>query len=113
MYLPNHFDEGRDEELLGTIAAYPLGALVVNGPNGLDANHVPFLIDEKQPGVVGVPADHDAPKITGRPALSMSNEQFASLAGPPKNVEATRFVPVGFNAVMNPSSQMSVPLQAG
>lgn len=46
MYLPNHFDEAREEELLRTIAAHPLGALVVNGPNGLDANHVPFLIDE-------------------------------------------------------------------
>lgn len=46
MYLPSHFEEARVEELLRTIAAYPLGALVVNGPNGLDANHVPFLIDE-------------------------------------------------------------------
>jgi transcriptional regulator len=46
MYLPNHFEEVRDEELLRTIAAYPLGALVVRGPHGLDANLVPFLIDE-------------------------------------------------------------------
>lgn len=46
MYLPDHFDEAREEEVLRTIAAHPLGALVVNGPNGLDANHVPFLIDE-------------------------------------------------------------------
>lgn len=46
MYLPAHFDEARGEELLRTVAAYPLGALVVNGPGGLDANHVPFLIDE-------------------------------------------------------------------
>jgi transcriptional regulator len=45
MYLPQHFAESRDEELLQTIAAYPLGALVVRGPHGLDANHVPFLID--------------------------------------------------------------------
>jgi len=50
MYLPNHFEEARDEELLRTIAAYPLGALVVNGPNGLDANHVPFLTDEASGG---------------------------------------------------------------
>lgn len=50
MYLPNHFEEARDEELLRTIAAYPLGAMVVNGPNGLDANHVPFLIDEASGG---------------------------------------------------------------
>ena len=46
MYLPSHFDEVREEELLRTIAAHPFGALVVNGPNGLDANHVPFLVDE-------------------------------------------------------------------
>jgi transcriptional regulator len=46
MYLPNHFEEARIEELLRMIAAYPLGALIVNGPNGLDANHVPFLFDE-------------------------------------------------------------------
>ena len=50
MYLPSHYEEVRDEELLRTIAAYPLGALVVNGPNGLDANHVPFLIDEASAG---------------------------------------------------------------
>jgi transcriptional regulator len=46
MYLPTHFEEARDAELLRTIAAHPLGALVVRGPNGLDANHVPFLIGE-------------------------------------------------------------------
>ena len=46
MYSPQHFDESSDEELLRTIAAYPLGALVLNGPNGLDANHLPFLIDD-------------------------------------------------------------------
>lgn len=46
MYLPKHFDPSSEEELLRTVAAFPLGALVVNGPRGLDANHVPFLIDE-------------------------------------------------------------------
>ena len=50
MYLPDHFEEARTEELLRTIAAHPLGALVVNGPHGLDANHVPFLIDETSGG---------------------------------------------------------------
>ena len=48
MYVPKHFEEGRDDELLRTIAAYPFGALVVNGPHGLDANHLPFLVDEKK-----------------------------------------------------------------
>jgi transcriptional regulator len=45
MYLPPHFEEPRSEELQRLISAYPLGALVVKGPNGLDANHVPFLLD--------------------------------------------------------------------
>jgi transcriptional regulator len=50
MYLPNHFEESDEEELFRTIAAYPLGALVVNGPHGLDANHVPFLVDDAAAG---------------------------------------------------------------
>jgi len=50
MYLPDHFEEARAEELLQTIAAHPLGALVINGPHGQDANHVPFLVDETSGG---------------------------------------------------------------
>ena len=42
MYLPRHFEETRPEELQRFIAEYPLGALVVNRANGLDANHLPF-----------------------------------------------------------------------
>ena len=50
MYLPDHFEEARADDLLGLVRAYPLGALVVRGPNGLDANHVPFLLDEGEGG---------------------------------------------------------------
>lgn len=50
MYLPNHFENTQETDLLRTIAAYPLGALVVHGPDGLDANHVPFLIEEADAG---------------------------------------------------------------
>lgn len=46
MYMPAHFEETRIEELRRLIQAYPLGALVVNGPDGLDANHIPFHFDE-------------------------------------------------------------------
>ncbi len=42
MYLPRHFEEARVEELHRFISEYPLGILVVGGPNGLDANHLPF-----------------------------------------------------------------------
>ena len=46
MYLPEHFAERREEELHRLIREYPLGVLVLNGPNGLDANHLPFELGE-------------------------------------------------------------------
>ena len=45
MYLPQHFEETRADVLHRLIAEHPLGALVINGPNGLDANHLPFELD--------------------------------------------------------------------
>ncbi|MGF6298656.1 putative FMN-binding regulatory protein PaiB [Paraburkholderia sp. WC7.3d] len=42
MYTPAHFEENRPEVLHRLIAEQPFGALITNGPNGLDANHVPF-----------------------------------------------------------------------
>jgi transcriptional regulator len=45
MYLPQHFEETRPEELQRVIREYPLGVLVVHGPNGLDANHLPFELN--------------------------------------------------------------------
>ena len=50
MYLPAHFEETRDEELLRLIREYPLGALVIKGPQGLDANHLPFFFDVARDG---------------------------------------------------------------
>jgi transcriptional regulator len=45
MYLPQHFEEMRVEELQRLITEHPLGAFVINGPNGLDANHLPFELN--------------------------------------------------------------------
>jgi transcriptional regulator len=45
MYLPSHFEETRIKELHGLVRDHPLGALVINGPQGLDANHLPFELD--------------------------------------------------------------------
>ncbi|WP_144138796.1 FMN-binding negative transcriptional regulator [Paraburkholderia sp. BCC1884] len=42
MYMPAQFEENRPEVLQRLIAEQPFGALITNGPNGLDANHVPF-----------------------------------------------------------------------
>ena len=45
MYLPKHFEETRAEELHRVMREYPLGILVLNGPNGLDAHHLPFELN--------------------------------------------------------------------
>ncbi len=47
MYLPAHFEESRTEVLHALIAEHPLGALVTLGSDGLDANHIPFLLDAR------------------------------------------------------------------
>jgi transcriptional regulator len=50
MYLPAYFEETRPEELHRLIKDFPLGALVVAGPNGLDANHIPFELEPEAGG---------------------------------------------------------------
>ena len=44
MYVPEHFKETRPEELRRIMTAYPLGAFVTSGPHGLDACHLPFVL---------------------------------------------------------------------
>jgi transcriptional regulator len=46
MYLPTHFEEHRPGELQRVLREHPLGTLVTHGPDGLDANHIPFELDE-------------------------------------------------------------------
>lgn len=45
MYVPSHFEVTDTNTLYALIREHPLGALVLNGPQGLDANHIPFEID--------------------------------------------------------------------
>lgn len=42
MYVPAHFEENRPEVLHQLISDEPFGTLVTHGPQGLDANHLPF-----------------------------------------------------------------------
>ncbi len=50
MYLPEHFAETRVDELHRLIREYPLGTLVLSGPQGLDANHLPFILEPQADG---------------------------------------------------------------
>jgi transcriptional regulator len=42
MHVPQHFEETRIDELHRLIREYPLGVMVLHGPDGLDAHHLPF-----------------------------------------------------------------------
>lgn len=48
MYIPAHFAIKHTQDLHAIIRAHPLGALVTLGPEGLDANHIPFEFDASQ-----------------------------------------------------------------
>lgn len=45
MYIPPHFAVGQPDVLHRIIRDHPLGALVTQGPEGLDAEHIPFELD--------------------------------------------------------------------
>lgn len=45
MYRPTHFQEDRPDVLHALMKAHPLGQLVTHGPDGLDANPLPFELD--------------------------------------------------------------------
>ncbi len=45
MYLPLHFNLGEPSAQHDVIAAHPLGLLISNGPEGLIANPIPFVLD--------------------------------------------------------------------
>jgi transcriptional regulator len=47
MYIPRHFEETRVEILHQLIHTHPLGTLVTLTANGLEANHIPFIIDSE------------------------------------------------------------------
>jgi len=45
MYTPAHFAQADTVALHALVQAHPLGVLIHNGPQGLDANHLPFDLD--------------------------------------------------------------------
>ncbi|HEU0122611.1 MAG TPA: FMN-binding negative transcriptional regulator [Bryobacteraceae bacterium] len=46
MYTPPSFREVREEVLHQLLREYPLATLVIHGPNGLEATHVPLLLQD-------------------------------------------------------------------
>lgn len=59
MYLPPYFATDDPEALHKLMQAHPLGALIIHGKRGLDANHLPFELDTES-GKHGVLRAHVA-----------------------------------------------------
>jgi transcriptional regulator len=59
MYIPPHFAINQPEVLQRIIREHPLGALVTQGPTGLDADHIPFEFDPGA-GALGTLSAHVA-----------------------------------------------------
>jgi len=70
MYLPGHFAEPRVEVLHATLEEAGLATLVTGGPGGLDASHVPLLL-ERGPAPLG--------RLVGH--LARANPQWPGAGG--------------------------------
>ena len=100
MYLPEVFEERDVHTLHRTIEAHPLGALVTVTSGGLDANHIPFLIDA-EPAPFGSLHGHVARanpvwrELEGTPALVIFQgpHQFITPSWYPTKQETGRVVP--------------------
>ena len=101
MYLPQHFEETRPDEQHRFIEEHPLGALIVHGPEGLDANHIPFLVDQSTGGPVRLLAHvartnlvwQDTPDGTNVLVLFRTNGAYVSPNWYPSKHETHQQVP--------------------
>lgn len=101
MYIPAHFAESRLEELHRVIREHPLGMLVTHGNEGLDADHIPFLLCPEE-GTQGALRAHVARANplwqrcpTGTPVMVVFRgaEAYVSPNWYPSKHEAHRQVP--------------------
>ncbi|MEZ5645127.1 MAG: FMN-binding negative transcriptional regulator [Burkholderiaceae bacterium] len=114
MYNPSHFKLEDRAALVALIRAHPLGTLVVQGPQGLDANHLPFELDEAA-GVLRAHVARANPLWTeipgdGMPALVTfrGEEGYISPNWYPSKHEAHRQVPTWNYQVVHVHGQLHV-----
>jgi transcriptional regulator len=81
MYLPSHFREERVDVVHQLIREHPLGALVTLGAEGLNANHIPFLIDP-EPAPFGTLRAHVARANPVWREFSRETETLVLFQGP-------------------------------
>lgn len=115
MYNPSHFNTSDDRAaLLALMRAHPLGALVTHGPQGLDANHLPFEVDEAA-GVLRAHVARANPLWQQVPAEGMSamvvfrgDDGYISPNWYPSKHETHRQVPTWNYQVVHVHGQLTV-----
>jgi transcriptional regulator len=91
MYLPKLFEEQRVEELHDLIRSYPFGTLVSLGENGLQANHLPFLI-ESTPQPFGTLCAHVARANPVWQNLGTNRDVLAIFQGPHSYISPSWYI---------------------
>jgi len=108
MYLPAHFAESRPEVLLRLVRDHPFGLLVTLGPDGIDANSVPFFLDADPAGGPGIlrahvaranPVWRDARSDVDSLVVFQGAQTYVSPAWYPSKAEHGKVVPT-WNYVM-------------
>jgi transcriptional regulator len=116
MYVPAHFAIKNPEDLHRIIREHPLGALVTLGPDGLDANHIPFEMDVTH-GALGLLTAHVARAnpvwqqcLGGAEVLVVfrGNESYISPNWYPSKHESHRQVPTWNYEVVHVHGRLAV-----
>lgn len=116
MYIPAHFAMETPSEMHAILREHPLGALVTLGPDGLDANHLPFEFDPTR-GALGLLTAHVARANPvwqqcrdGADVLVIfrGNENYISPNWYPSKQETHRLVPTWNYEVVHVHGRLSV-----
>ncbi len=89
-YVPRHFEERQLGVLHDAIRANPFGTIVTQGPDGLIASHVPFVLDEDD-GESGTLLFHLAKANPQWRAVRPETEALAIFLGPHAYVSPTSY----------------------
>ena len=116
MYIPPHFAQTQPEHLHRIMRTHPLGVLVRAGPEGLDADHIPFEFDPLA-GPLGTLTGHVAranplwqrcPSGTAVMVIFRGAEAYVSPNWYPSKHEAHRQVPTWNYEVVHAHGRLTV-----
>lgn len=115
MYLPKHFAEENVPEMHALMRANPLATLVSHGPDGLNANHIPLLLEST--GAYGTLQGHVARanplwktgSVTGEVlVVFQGDESYISPSGYATKAEHGKVVPTWNYAAVHAYGELKV-----